>query len=418
MQSGDFSDLPNPFAAVSLRQSRPRKVALVRAIKFLVLVAVCFAIVLGISIGSKQYLLHRLTANFDSQSSAEQQRRVIQLAQLGPAAIAPLVNTLLCDDLDVARTAYDRVRDLQNEWTVLPPATRRARHDQVVAAIESIAVRLPDDRTGWAATLLQQTITEFVSASDEPSRDLYARTNRALDKLTLSSRSGPSVLTDQPFDPAQPQRLRVTPTPLPVAATDADWVQWPPAEEPAPSIYKSAAAKLQPLAPEDSVVLRSVEAVPIEPQNIAVSKPATVETSFQIKQVQSTEPITDSPMSAYDDSSVMSWLSSGHAALREQATLELMSRGYSQQELSLAQRIAGADVATRCELVDLIAREPSIDPRPWLHLLSRDEHRNVRLAVASVIATMNDPEADDFLQSWLIKETDPSVAARLRRIRN
>lgn len=414
MQSGDFSDLPNPFAAVSLRQSRPRKVALVRAIKFLVLIAVCFALVLGISVGSKQYLLHRLNANFDTQSPAEQQRRVIQLAQLGPAAIAPLVEKLLCNDLDVARTAYDQIRELQNEWTVLPPTTRRSRHDQVVTAIESIAVRLPDDRTGWAATLLQQTIAEFVSSPDAPARDLYARTNQTLDKLTLSTRSGPSVLTDQPLDPSQPRRLRVAPAPLPIDFAGVD----PVGDEPAPSIYKSAAAPLQPVAPEDSVVLRPIDSTLIQPQAVAMSKPATVETSFQINQVQSTEPITDSPMSAYDDPSVMSWLSSGHATLREQATLELMSRGYSQRELSLAQRIAGADVATRCELVDLIAREPSIDPRPWLYLLSRDEHRNVRLAVASVIATMNDPEADRFLQSWLINETDPSVAARLRRIRN
>jgi hypothetical protein len=428
MQSSDFSDFPNPFAAVKVRQPRPRKAALFRATRFLIMVAVCFAIVLGFSIGSKRYLLYRLTADFDSQSPAEQQHRVIQLAQLGPAALGTLVETMLCENLDVARTAYDQILGLQNEWTVLPMPTRRVRHDQMVAAIESIAVRLPDDRTGWAATLLQQTIAEFVGASDARSRDLYARTNQTLDMLTLADRGGPSVLTDQPIDPAQPQRLRVAPSPLPVAASNADWVQWPPTETPTPSIYKSAAAKLQAVAPEEAVVLRPVESEQVDSQSIATanmpaspsmspSKPATVETSFQIQPVQATQAITDSPMSAYDDASVLRWLSSGHAALREKATLELMSRGYSDRELSLAGRIAGADVATRCELVDLIAREPSIDPRPWLFMLSRDEHREVRLRVASVIATMDDPEARDFLQTWMIEETDPSVAARIRRSR-
>ncbi len=418
MQSDDFSDLPNPFAAVSLRQARPRKVALIRSLKFFALVLVCFAIVLGISVGSKQYLMHRLLADFDNQSPAEQRHRIVQIAQFGPAAIGPLVEKTLCSDVDVARTAYDQIRAAQNEWTVLPPATRRLRHDQMVAAIADIAVRMPDDRSGWAVTLLQQTITEFVSEPDSSSRSLYARTNQTLDQFSLSTRNGGSVMTDQPLDSGDPRRLRVTPSPLPVAAANQQWVEWPPSEEPAPSIYRSAATKLQPIAPEETVVLRPINPQPelIAASEPEMSEPATVETSFQIHQVQSTQPLTESPMGAYDDPSVMRWLSSGHAALREQATLELMSRGYSKRELSLVDRIAGADVATRCELVDLIAREPSIDPRPWLWMLSRDEHRDVRLRVVSVIATMNDPEANDFLQSWMIEETDPSVAARIRRV--
>ncbi|TWU60802.1 hypothetical protein Poly51_10830 [Rubripirellula tenax] len=417
MQSGDLTDYPNPFAMAAAGKSKPRHSAVRSALKFLILVAICFAIVLGISVGSKRYLMHRLTADFDSLSAADKQNRLVQMAEMGSPAIEPLAAAMAHSDIDVARTAYDLLRNLQNKWTVLTPSQQQTRHRELVTAISSVSAALPDDRTGWAVTLIQQTITEVVARTDASSRDLYRRAGETLDLLTLSNRSGPSIIDDDAFDPSSPQRLQVRGRPYPVSIENE-----PPVvnanDPPPPSIYKSAAMRLQPVNPDQTIVLRDVQAA--KPA-VVEKPPIRKETEYFVEQVQATNPgmqptLVDSPMETYDDASVIHWLASEHGELRDKAKLELMSRGFSRDDLRLAARIATADVPTRMELVDRIAREPSIDPRPWLWMMSRDESREVRLRVISVIATMNDRDARNHLQKLMIDESDPIVAARLRKV--
>ncbi|TWU48467.1 hypothetical protein [Rubripirellula reticaptiva] len=411
MNSADFSNVPNPFAMVGQAPVRPRRTALWSSLKFLVLVAVCFAIVLAISFGSKRFLLHRLLSDFDSVGALEQQSRLVQLAEMGTPAIVPLVEAMTNENIEVARSAFELLHGLQNDWTVLDVATQQTRHRELVAAVESIAPRISDDRTGWAASLLQQTISDFVTREDSPSRDLYASANETLEMLTLSGRPGPSVLADKPLDPMSPQRLQVRSRPLPVQTIEEE------TNPPSASIYKSASMRLQPLPPDAEVELRDIdEYVPV-----VVEKPvAPRETVYHVQPAQSIAPVVEdtivsTPMEAYDDVSVIHWLASDQNKLREQARLELMSRGYTERELSLATRISAADVPTRMQLVDMIAAEPSIDPRPWLFMMSRDTSRDVRLRVVAVIATMNDAAAKSHLQKLMIEETDPHVATRIRK---
>ncbi|QDT06468.1 hypothetical protein K227x_48780 [Rubripirellula lacrimiformis] len=416
MHPGDFTNVPNPFATVSIGAERPRRRAAAKALKFLVLVAVCFALTIGISVGSRHFLLNRLTANFAALDSGEQKNRLVQIADLAPLSIPFLADALAVDDIDVARTAYDLLRGMQNDWTVLSLPQQRTRHSQMVAAIGESAVRLPDDRTGWAVTLLQQTIHEMVARTDAPSRALYQNANDKLELLTLSGRAGPSILADEPLDPARPKRLAIQSQPLPVdtlGGANAD----PTSDASLPSIYKSAAMRLQPVQPDEVVLLREVQS----PNQTMVEKPVVSrETAYSVTPQPEQMPVAqatlvDSAMQAYDDVSVIHWLSSQQEPLREQAKLELLSRGYTQQDLQLATRIATADLPTRLDLVDLIAREPSIDPRPWLWMMSRDEHRDVRMRVVSVIGTMNDAAARSHLQTLMSEESDPIVATRIRR---
>ncbi|MGB7325680.1 MAG: hypothetical protein WBD31_12470 [Rubripirellula sp.] len=415
MNSADFSNVPNPFAMVGQTPFRPRRTALWSSLKFLVLVAVCFAIVLAISFGSKRFLLHRLLSDFDSIGALEQRSRLVQLAELGTPAIVPLVEAMTNENIEVGRSAFELLHGMQNDWTVLDVATQQKRHRELVAAVEAIVPRISDDRTGWPASLLQQTISDFVTRADSPSRDLYASANETLEMLTLSGRPGPSILADKPLDPMSPQRLQVRSRPLPVQTIEDE------TNPPSASIYKSASMRLQPIPPDAEVVLRDIdEYVPV-----VVEKPvAPRETVYHVQPAQSVVPVQDTfvedtivstPMEAYDDVSVIHWLASDHSHLREQARLELMSRGYTERELSLATRISAADVPTRMQLVDMIAAEPTIDPRPWLFMMSRDTSRDVRLRVVAVIATMNDEAARSHLQKLMVEETDLHVATRIRK---
>ncbi len=428
MDFGDLSD--NPFSIELAPRERSNRRAMIAAAKLLLLVAAGLAVTLVVASQSQKWLLHRLMHDFDSISGDEKQSRLIQVAELGPRAIEPLVRTLADDDTTVARTAYELLRQSQNNWTVLGRNTLHERHAIMVDALESIAVHMPDDRTGWGTSLLQQTIMATVDREDEASRGLYRDATHALQLMSLSQRSGPSILSDDPLDPMTPRRLTIKSRPLPVSAVASvdRWTDWPPPQAESSqresnesgeraiaagtneigsvaesaSVYRSSAGPLQPLPSDEAVILR-------EP-------PRPHETGFQPDEIQSVSHLVDSPMDTFDDKSVMHWLGSPHQALREQARDELVSRGYSNTELSIATQISAGDPRTRMELIDAIVRSDAIDPRPWLLMMLGDENRDVKLRVVSVLATMNDPSVSQRLRMHLIDERDPTIAARIRRV--
>ncbi len=433
MDFGDLSD--NPFALELSKPKHSRRKSVMSALKFLLLVAVCLAVTLLISSQSRRWLVHRLTHDFDSLSGEAKQARLIQIADLDAFAIEPLVKTLVDDDMNVARTAYELLRQSQTSWTVLEHREQQRRHASMVEALTSIAIYMPDDRTGWGTSLLQQTVLATVERPDDQSRDLYRDATHAIEMLSLSDRSGPSILSAQPLDPLTPKSfiIRSEPLPLPLSfaslesdsqvrkipqpsststiisrSSRIDPSQPPQSTDEVPSVYRSSSVRLQPIDPGEPVILRDVG----QPR----------ETSYQTgdlqqaDEIQSVAHLVDSPMETFDDKSVMHWLGSPHQVLRDKARLELISRGFDNTQLNIATQIASGDVQTRIALIDSIARSDSIDPRPWLLMMLGDESREVKLRVISILATMRDPDVSSRLRMHLVDERDPTVAFRIRRV--
>jgi hypothetical protein len=126
--------------------------------------------------------------------------------------------------------------------------------------------------------------------------------------------------------------------------------------------------------------------------------------------------IVESPLEAYDTRSVIYWLGHSNVSLASAAEQELRRRGMSGESIQMATRIATGDVQTKLDLVDAVAHDRSIDPRPWLMLLLRDPSRDVKLRSVSILATMNDPQIQRDLRDHAMTEPDPTVAARIRRV--
>lgn len=437
MEFGDLSD--NPFAVELSKPKISRRKSAGSALKVLILVAVCLAVTLLIGNQSRRWLVHRLTHDFDSLSGEAKQARLIQIADLDMLAIEPLVKTLADNDIDVARTAYELLSQSQNSWAVLEQAEQQRRHASMVDALRAIAVHLPDDRTGWGTSLLQKTILMTVEARDEASRGLYRDATRAIDMLSLSDRSGPSILSPEPLDPLATTRLPVRTRPLPLtlsslesanpthtAAPQSDANPRPqsaaanrssspgtaapqptvPAE---PSVYRSSSTRLQAVEPDEPVILRSVG----DARNTSSQSNAPQE---QPEVIHSVTHLVDSPLETFDDASVIHWLGSPHQVLREKAKTELINRGFDDTQLNIATQIASGDVQTRIALIDAIARTDSIDPRPWLLMMLSDSSREVKLRAVSVLATMTDADVDGRLRMHLVDERDPTVAFRIRRV--
>ena len=424
MRAGDLSDLPNPFATPK-RVSRPiNRKPLITSLKFLALVAIGVSVTLFAGSQSRRWLLHRLTADFGTLTSTEKKQRLIKISELGATAIDPLVHSLADESIDVARTGYDLLRQAQNEWTTLSAEEINRRHGVLIDSLGAVAVHIPDDRTGWASGLLQQTMMYAVDRIDPDSRALYEQANEALDHFTLANRAGPSVLENEPADLLAPTRLSVRARPLPVDAIDTSevWTDWPPPSEATeidettrpvmdpptavatdpPTVYRSSLVPLQAVPPGEAVILQELD--------------ESRETSFQLDDIRPVTHLLESPMETFDDASIIHWLGSPHQVLREKAKLELIRRGYGASQIALATQIASGDVSARKALVDAIARSASMDPRPWLLFLLDDESREVKLRAISVLATMNDPAITAELRARLVDQSDPLIAARLSRV--
>lgn len=451
MEFGDLSD--NPFALDLTQAKSSHRKSVVSALKFLSLVAVCFVVIVVISSQSHRWLVHRLTHDLDSLEGDAKLARLVQIADLDDAAIHPLVKSLADDDSAVARMAFDLLHEAQKGWTVLSDDQQQQRHAALVDELKAMAVHIPDDRTGWGNSLLQQTVLATVDRQDDQSRDLYRNATHAIEMLSLSDRSGPSILNPEPLDPQAPRRLTIRSKPLPLSFAEVDLndprsKEAPIAQNDSPaapstaristariiarsngdrrseteaseaaSVYRSTSVRLRPIDGDEPVLLRD----PASPQTGDSSGQQRLETSHRSElaagaEIQSATHLVQSPMETFDDKSVMHWLGSPHQALRDKARLELISRGYDGTQINIATQIASGDLQTRIALIDAIARSNSIDPRPWLLMMLGDQSRDVKLRVVSVLATMKDPDVRDRLQQHLVDERDPTVAFRIRRV--
>lgn len=433
MDFGERSD--NPFAVPLGRKNPSRRKALVSAAKFLVVVAIALGVTLVVSTQSQRWLAYQLTNNFDTLPAKEKSLRLVQIAELGALGIEPLVGAMVDEDVEVARTAYEMLRKTQNEWTVLEGQQRMQRHQLLVESLRAIALDVPDDRTGWGTSLLQQTMVAAIDREEQQSRELYDRATQAMKLYALTDRPGQSVIPDDSMS-GSPRRLTVTSEPLPVARASFldEWNHRAPAQETSARIAASGPAS-QPTSPQVETTAIPVASPPPTQKVASVYKStahrlqdvntqegdglnelATFESSRRQDGIQTVTHLVDSPMTTFADVSVMRWLGSPHQALREKAKLELISRGFDDTAITIATRIAVGDVPTKLALVDALAGAAEVDPRPWLLMLLQDESRDVKLKVVSVLGTMNDPEITGKLQMHLVDESDPTVVARIRRV--
>jgi len=483
MEFGDLSE--NPFARVARKERNTRRRALVRALQVFVLVTIATGGILVLASQSKRWLAGRLLADFDGLATSQKIDRLGQLAELGAFSVEPLVNSMAEEDAGVARAGYELLRTAQNNWTVLPLEDEKSRHELLIEAVKGIAIDLPDHRTGWGTSLMQQTLL-FTAEHPGATGDLPEQASNAINLLALSGRPDQTAaLAGSGSD--ELGRLDVQGGPLPVDGIQSvdEWTTWPPGQTvvrnvtggrsenrsdmiagvasgvsfgaadstqatanlssanlssanlssanlssasrsgAVPTVYKSGANRLQLLGDNEVVQLADVADSPMldtggsetalqaDPpvHRAGVASPLPSDANAQVA-------LVDSPMGTFDDASVMRWLGSPHAALREKAKLELVSRGFDGTAIAIATRIFTGDINQKLELVDALTSTSVIEPRPWLLLLLQDPDRDVRLRTVSSLGSMDDPAIAGRLQTHLGDERDPAVASRIRRVLN
>lgn len=446
MAPASIDDQPNPFA-----MTRPAGTGRSQ-VKRSVIVLLAAVIALGGMLIVRQlggiWLLNRLTKGFDTLTVPGQRERLVQIHELGEPGIPFLAQQLAAPTREVAQTAADLLQRSQNQWVVMEAGQRRKQHQKLIDAIEEVAASLDPSQRRRAKRLVQRTITESVNQPDDDAKLLYSDANELLAILLPESSSPADQIAARP---GVPERLRFRRDPLPVQQTisGGQFTDWPPTAEEfggfpsqqqgdtrnrdgqrnrdqensnlavEPAIYGSDAIdSLAKLPSAETIRLKTPPSFVNSPESVTTTsnmmRDQPIETAYSVAGEAPMTQLVDSAMEAYADQSVMYWLNAEHPKLREQAKLELMSRGYGESQIGLAASLAHPDAKVRLSLVDQIVQSPQVDPRPWLWMLVRDSDRDVRFKVLSILATMNEPETRNRLQAAVAEEADPLIATRIR----
>ncbi|MEO7404606.1 MAG: hypothetical protein ABIU95_13140 [Burkholderiales bacterium] len=96
---------------------------------------------------------------------------------------------------------------------------------------------------------------------------------------------------------------------------------------------------------------------------------------------------------------------------------DLATRGFKRLPKRLVEQCLSNNVDDRLHLVDDVLKEPGVDARPWLILLSDDESAEVRLMVVTIMATSDDKTLVEKAWQVAIRDRDPRIADMASRLR-
>ena len=135
--------------------------------------------------------------------------------------------------------------------------------------------------------------------------------------------------------------------------------------------------------------------------------------------LQMTNHLTESPLAALDEETVIRHLANPDAMIVRQARSELSDRGFTSNQIELAKSIAAAGPDDRIRLIDSLVHSSEFDATPWLSMLIDDPDRKVRMHVVSILSAglvnFRDPTLLKLLHDRLEREKDWHVAWRIRK---
>ena len=429
----DGMDHENPFAIAP----RPRGMwrALVRP---LLLLAFCCAAVYGLHLASRTWLLSRLSTNLAEHPAAVQRERLAMLAEFGIDGLPTLVHCLAADDEGLARLAFGETRELQGRWRTGTALNATRANRQLVDSLEEVIGKIPARRHPWLAELLNGVVVDSVPDGAQPDNIYFHKATDLLAQLEISS-SPPatSAITTLGVsdDPASSMALgnsrRLSPLPTRFLRELRDDDGEPPLVGEFPSVDLAGGDRYA----GDASAANSPDRTTQPAEFAAVANSGQRESLGVVSDLTLNEPpnvngreagddllsaaslgLGETPFSHTTTRDILYALSSTRPHLQAAAVRELRSRGFTDGDMEMAQRLISTDSRVRLAMIDELPSRTDVDPRQWLLWLAADAERDVRLEAISVLGTMNDPAVAQKLRLLLREERDTTVASRLRRI--
>lgn len=423
----DSQNFDNPF--VIRQTATERNWAWLR---FGLLVVFCSAAVYGIHEFSQQWLISRLAYGLESHPTAVQSERLVMLAEFGEPSLPHLLNAVVSPHEELAGNAFKVVSQMQGRWQTSPRGNASHFNQALVTAIGDIIPNCAVERRPRLARLLDHIIMDTVEPTSTVDTVTYQRANELLAIVGGSpSRQEPrlaSLNSAQALRPVAPngneqdsspvgfQVPSVQSSPSSLAPTGQDPQRNPPGETSLPGDIRGTS--WAGTAPNQSESESLTPQAPVRALQSNVSLAQPVPSHLVVPSLNESSKLTqiDQPLAAYETRSVIEFLDSSQAVLRDAAIGELRQRGFNAVEIELAMRLTSRDLDVRLALVEELGTRSDTDPQQWLLWLASDPERDVRLQAIARLGTMSNAEVTESLRRLLNQERDPLVATRLRRL--
>lgn len=434
---------------------------------------------LGLAIGvacwlaGRQHLVESLATQLThSRTTAEAMLAVEGLLMLDADAASEIVRGLEHQDLAIARTAYRTLDSQITAWQKLEPTVAMARLQKLAARLQQLPPSTPSDNLVLASGLASRIFSDCLEKDDAQLRPLMATCEAILQRagtvrVDLASNterldanlalSPPPRLANPAAGPPQ------TPLAVGQAPGAADSETGEPSKTdnttagagavdaapagtgatsgevpPSPAMGRSAEVGSRGAVAADEVDANSSRA----PQAIwptatmrltsARSDGAEAEESLEARPLMVASPaslssvplvrmkiVSEQPdlegVQDLEIEELVRLLASTRTRVAQAAALALRSKGMNDERLALATELASGSAARRLELVQHIAVDRTLEPRPWLLWMAEDGEPEVRKLAVSLLSSMLDANVERSLRILLARERDMSVERAIRQ---
>ncbi len=358
---------------------------------------------------------------------------------LGQPGIAVLVEALGSDRLSVADAAKRELRETLRSYEIL----RAAESSPNLAILaDALAQRVntfgPAARCD-AADLASRILSWPLDPNAVDRSQVIASCERVLRATRLEGHRPPRPIRRNVFAPLASDSRRVSsaskgrdsgPSPH-VSESPEPESDLPPSSEPAslPGANIAQIARLPggglpietlpvpELLDHETPELRPLAATPtVKPLERAEPPTASADSGSSVSTDLGLARTNSAALKTVETVELMRNLQGGQSRRATGSRDELVRRGFSEIQLDLARRAFDPDPKVRRQLARSMPALRSVNPAPWLMLLSRDEDADVRLLAITLLATTADPAVLEQIEQLAQKDSDPRVRRQAERI--
>ncbi len=308
-------------------------------------------------------------------------RRIQQLASMGREGIAPLVVAMASPRSDLSQAASTALHSMIVDWRELPAAESRAFVELLARELAGQCKRMQPEAQQHAAEMAVQLAAWQLDHTGDSTTliahcEMVVRSspNKPKPQTNLTGDTNPSRLAKQSESDLYP--LGWSPTSIPGGNV-------PYAQQDIPSLPDSLInppklKRIDPRAPPE------LKLEPITEPELFSEPPEELDALSD--QQHSRQQVNR--LARLTDLELMWRLHDPTIAVRREAETQLMTRGLSRWELSVAKQLSHPDVAQRLELARNLTRL-DLDVLRWADWLSRDPHPAVQRVAKAIQQSAN-----------------------------
>lgn len=153
------------------------------------------------------------------------------------------------------------------------------------------------------------------------------------------------------------------------------------------------------------------------PQPSVVHGPASVRSKPLAEMPSATADVDLNSIQQLDINALVRLLPSQQPRVAQAAALALRSKGFPDDRLALASQLATSPPLERIRLLQSIATDPNVEPRPWLLWMAEIGEVEVKQQAIGLLSSMaQDLNMQQDLRRLLAQESDESVAQAIRQV--